>query len=92
MGIAPTVDYSVDSDEEHTELSVAPVVGWHANIAALQLDDVNHEEQPPVKPATATLGQHDEAAISQVKEPEEGEPREPLTDTASSVGSTHAFS
>lgn len=89
--MASTVDYSVSSDEEEQKgLSVAPVIGWQGSAAtAPQLEEGDKEEQPPAELATATLGQHDEAAMSQVKEPEEKEPREPMTVPAPSVDLTH---
>ena len=89
-----TVDYSVSSDEEeHKGLSVAPVIGWQGGAAtAPELEEGDKEEQPPAELATATLGQqsqHDEAAMSQVKEPEEEEPRQPMPVPAPSVDLTH---
>jgi len=90
--VASTVDYSVSSDEEeHKGLSVAPVIGWQGSGAtAPQLEEGVKEEQPPAAElATATLRQHDEAAMSQVKEPEEDEPRQPMTVPAPSVDLTH---
>ena len=88
--MAESVDYSVSSDEEERQgLSVAPVVGWQSTIPTSRPQEEGREEQPLEKKTTATLVQHNEAAMSQVKEPEEEEPRQPLTVPVPSVVSTH---